>query len=65
MSKQRTRKSAAARFKISKKGKLTHRSHGIRHLKSNKSSRQIRSLNQPKLVEGKMEKKVKKMLGKA
>ncbi|OGK08353.1 50S ribosomal protein L35 [Candidatus Roizmanbacteria bacterium RIFCSPHIGHO2_01_FULL_35_10] len=63
MGKQRTRKSAAKRFKISSKGKLLHRSHYLRHLRSKKSSRQIRSLKLIKVVTGKYEKKIKKMLG--
>lgn len=61
--KQRTRKSAAKRFKVTKSGKLLHRSHHIRHLKSNKSARQVRKLNRMKEVEGTMKKKVKQMLG--
>ncbi|OGK11991.1 50S ribosomal protein L35 [Candidatus Roizmanbacteria bacterium RIFCSPHIGHO2_01_FULL_37_16] len=61
--KQRTRKSAVKRFKISSKGKLMHRSHYLRHLRSNKSKRQIRSLKMMKIVSGKYEKKIKKMLG--
>lgn len=63
MGKQRTRKSAAKRFKISGKGKLLHRSHYLRHLRSKKSKRQIRSLKMMKVVTGKYEKKIKKMLG--
>ena len=65
MGKQRTRKSAAKRFKITKKGKLLHRSHFLRHLRSKKTKRQIRSLKRLKLVTGRYEKKIKKMLGKA
>ena len=63
MGKQRTRKSAAKRFKITKKGKLLHRSHYSRHLRSKKTKRQIRSLKRLKLVTGSYEKKIKKMLG--
>lgn len=65
MGKQKTRKSAAKRFKITKKGKLLHRSHFLRHLRSKKTKRQIRSLKRLKLVTGRYEKKIKKMLGKA
>lgn len=61
--KHRTHKGAAKRFKVTKGGKLLHRSQGIRHLKSKKSSKSIRSLNQMNVVEGKMDKKVKQMLG--
>lgn len=63
--KQKTNKSAASRFKISKNGKLQHRSHFLRHLRSSKSKRQLRSLKQMKVVTGVMEKKIKKLLGKA
>ncbi|OGK52082.1 50S ribosomal protein L35 [Candidatus Roizmanbacteria bacterium RIFCSPLOWO2_01_FULL_41_22] len=60
--KQRTRKSAAKRFKITNTGKVLRRSHNIRHLKSSKSKRQIRSLNRIKVVNGRIEKKIKKMM---
>jgi large subunit ribosomal protein L35 len=61
--KHRTRKSAAKRFKVTKTGKVLHRSQGIRHLKSKKTKRQLRSLKQMNQVHGKAEKKIKKMLG--
>lgn len=61
--KQKTRKSAAKRFKITKKGKVLHRSHHLRHLRSKKSKRRIRGLKQMKVVVGKYEKKIKRMLG--
>ncbi len=63
MSKQKTHKSAARRFKISKRGKLLHRSHYARHHASKKTKRQIRSLKQMKKVTGRYEKRIKKMLG--
>jgi len=63
MGKQKTRKGAAKRFKITSTGKLLHRSHYLRHLRSKKSKRQIRSLKSMKEVTGKYEKKIKKMLG--
>lgn len=65
MAKQRTDKSVAKRFKVTKKGKVLHRSHYLRHLRSKKSRRQVRDLKRPKVVEGAMSKKVKQMLGKA
>ena len=64
MPKQKTNKSAAKRFKVTKTGKVTHRSHGARHLKSNKSKKQLRHLKATKTVEGIFKKKIKKMLGK-
>lgn len=63
MPKQRTDKSAAKRFKITGSGKVLHRSHYIRHLRSKKSKRQVRDLKKMKVVTGVFEKKLKKMLG--
>ncbi|OGK25703.1 50S ribosomal protein L35 [Candidatus Roizmanbacteria bacterium RIFCSPHIGHO2_02_FULL_38_11] len=64
MPKQKTHKSAAKRFKITKRGKLLHRSNYFRHLRSKKNKRQIRRLKQMKQVKGRYEKKIKKLLGK-
>lgn len=63
MRKQKTKKAAAKRFKISAGGKLMHRSHHLRHLRASKSKRQIRDLKKMKVVEGTYEKKIKRMLG--
>ncbi len=63
MSKQKTHKGAAKRFKVTKSGKLLHRSHFLRHLRSKKSKRNIRDLKKMKVVAGAIEKKIKKMLG--
>ncbi len=63
MAKQKTRKAAAKRFKLTKGGKLLHRSHYLRHLRSKKSKAQIRRLKRMKQVTGTMEKKIKRMLG--
>jgi large subunit ribosomal protein L35 len=63
MSKQRTDKSAAKRFKVTKTGKVLHRSHYLRHLRNSKSKRQIRDLKTMKPLIGVFEKKVKQMLG--
>lgn len=62
--KQKTRKSAAKRFKVSGTGKITHRAQGARHLKSGKTSKRLRHLKQPREVLGIFKKKVKRMLGK-
>jgi large subunit ribosomal protein L35 len=62
MIKQKTRKSALKRFKITKTGKLLFRSQGKRHLKSQKSKKQLRSLKQMKEVKGTFKRKIKKML---
>lgn len=58
----KTRKSAAKRFKLTKTGKLLHRGHGTRHLKSNKTKKRLRSLNIPKSVKGAYVRKIKRML---
>jgi large subunit ribosomal protein L35 len=65
MSKQKTRKSALKRFKLTKKGKVLHRSQLTRHLRHAKGKKRIRSLKVMKKVEGRWAKKIKKMLGKA
>jgi large subunit ribosomal protein L35 len=62
MGKQKTHKSAIKRFKITKSGKILHRSHYIRHLKSKKSKRRQRRLNQMKEVLGQYKKKIAKLL---
>lgn len=63
MTKHKTRKSALKRFKVTKKGKVLHRSHGARHLRTKKGKKQLRSLKSAKQVFGVYEKKIKKMLG--
>lgn len=63
MTKQKTNKGAAKRFKVTKSGKVLHRSHYLRHLRASKTKRQVRSLKQMKVVTGTMEKKIKRMLG--
>jgi len=63
MPKQKTRKSAAKRFKITGSGKVMHRAHFIRHLRSIKGKKRLRSLKQMRSVEGKYKNKVKRMLG--
>jgi large subunit ribosomal protein L35 len=60
--KQKTHKGASKRFKISKTGKLLHRSHSLRHLRSVKGKKRIRSLKVMKRVTGTFEKKIKKLL---
>lgn len=57
------RKSVIKRYKVTKKGKLLHRGHGNRHLKSNKSKKRIRRLNKLKQIKGTHKLKIKKMIG--
>ncbi len=62
--KQKTRKSAARRFKVTPKRKLLYRSQGFRHLRSKKNKRWLRRKKQSKQLIKTMKKKVLKMLGK-
>lgn len=59
----RTRKSALKRFKVTKNGKVLHRAHGAKHLKSNKSKKQLRSLKTMRTAKGKISRKIKNMMG--
>jgi len=61
--KQKTRKSAVKRFKVTGSGKLLHRSKGFRHLRSKKSRRVLRRMKINKNVAGRSKMKIKKMLG--
>jgi large subunit ribosomal protein L35 len=63
MPKQKTRKGAAARFKITATGKVMRRSQNMRHLRRNKSKKVIRKFRKPIEVTGKFAKKIKRMLG--
>lgn len=62
--KQKSHKAAVKRFKITKSGKILHRAHASRHLKSVKSKRRLRSMKQTKIVVGKYKKNIRRMLGK-
>lgn len=61
--KSRTRKSAAKRFKVTKNGKVLHRSQNLRHLRSGKGKRNLRRLKTIKELGGKFASKIKKMMG--
>ncbi len=56
-------KSVKKRFKITKNGKVLRRSTHSRHLKANKTSKRKRRQSRMKKVEGRMAKKIKKVLG--
>lgn len=62
--KQKTRNSVKKRFKVTKTGKVIRRSTHLRHLKANERKSRTRRKKVPKVVKGKMAKKIKKMLGK-
>lgn len=61
--KQKTRKGAAKRFKITGTGKVLRRAQNMRHLRRHKSKRAIRAYRNPIEVKGKFAKKIKQMLG--
>ena len=62
-SKQKTRKAATKRFKITATGKVLHRGHGVRHLRDAKQNKTLRSAAVPREITGTHKKKIKKMLG--
>ena len=61
--KQKTRKSAFKRFKITATGKVLRRSQNMRHLRRKKSAKTIRRYKVPVEVKGEWAKKIKQMLG--
>lgn len=61
--KMKIRKSVARRIKVTGSGKLMRRKGFNRHLKAKKSKRRTRRLKREQVVTGKLEKKLKKMLG--
>jgi len=63
MPKQKTRKSATKRFKITKTGKILRQRSFSSHLKAKKSRKKIRNLKRPVEVQGFYGKKLRKALG--
>jgi len=61
--KQKVRKSAAKRFKVTKTGKVMFGHQFGSHLKLNKSKRRLRRQKEPGVLVGKFGKKIKRMLG--
>lgn len=61
--KQKTRKGAAARFKITGTGKVMRRSQNRRHLQRKKSQSAKRAGRVPQVVPAVYAKKIKRMLG--
>jgi large subunit ribosomal protein L35 len=61
--KQKTRRSALKRFKITATGKVLRRTQNMRHLRRKKSKKAIRRYAVPVELKGKFAKKVKQMLG--
>ena len=63
MGKQKTRKSALKRFKITKKGKVMFSHQYTGHLMRKKSSKRQRRQQEPGVLQGEFAKKIKHMLG--
>lgn len=63
MPKMKISKTIRDRFKVTGTGKILRRKSGQRHLKASKSRANIRRGKKNILVIGKVEKKLKKMLG--
>jgi ribosomal protein L35 len=63
MPKQKTRKSARVRFKVTKTGKVMFGHQYGSHKKLNKSRSRLRRQKEPGLLVGKFAKKIKRMLG--
>jgi len=64
MPKQKTKKSAARRFRVTKNGKLLHFKTGRRHLKHSKSKCQKGKYKKTIELKGRIAKKIKKVIGK-
>lgn len=62
MPKQKTRKSVASRFKLTKSGKLLHRSQMGKHLKRKKSKSQKNRMKKLKETTGTFKSKLIKMI---
>lgn len=60
----KTRKSLIKRFRITKKGKVLFRGSHVRHLRRKKQKKQLRAQKVPKKLYGRMQKKIKKLVGK-
>lgn len=65
MPKQKTRKSAVRRFRITKNGKVLRRVGFGRHLRRRKSSAQLRSYKKNRLVTGRIARRIKRLMARA
>ncbi|RKY69495.1 MAG: 50S ribosomal protein L35 [Candidatus Latescibacterota bacterium] len=63
MTKQKSRKSLIKRVKLTKTGKIKHRTQNMRHLRRHKSKAQIRRMKTVKFLKGGIRKNILKMLG--
>lgn len=64
MKKAKTKKLITKRLKITKTGKVLRRQGFARHLSTKKSRKKLAALRKPKLMEGKIVKKIKKLIPK-
>jgi large subunit ribosomal protein L35 len=63
MPKLKTKKGVAKRLRLTKKGKISYSTCGKSHLLSSKTTKRIRHLRRPKVVDGKKDiKYIKRML---
>lgn len=62
MPKIKTRKSAAKRFKLTKRGKLLRGKTGLNHLMRKKPSDRVRRLKQEEELHGSYEKRMRRLL---
>jgi len=60
--KSKSRTSATLRFKITKTGKVMRRAQNMRHLRRKKSKSAIRRYKVPKQIQGKLARKIKRMI---
>ncbi|HSX57925.1 MAG TPA: 50S ribosomal protein L35 [Candidatus Saccharimonadales bacterium] len=60
--KNKTKKAAKKRFKLTSTGKILRKGGLSSHLKEHKSARRLRSQLEPKLVAGPDKKKIKRLL---
>jgi len=60
--KLKTRKIVMKRFKVTATGKILHRTQGMRHLRANKSAKQIRRYRVYHEITGKIAKAIRRML---
>ena len=61
--KQKTRKGAVKRFKVTATGKVLRRAQNMRHLRRKKSKKAIRHSRKPIEVKGKWARRIKHMMG--
>lgn len=61
--KRKSKRSLTRRIKVTKTGKLIHRTQNMRHLRSHKGKAQIRRMKTVKFLTGKTVKRIKKILG--